>query len=282
MATWPVPPHAPRSLTPIIELTTPASARSIRLPEVDHEYDYRDESPIPQRTNQLFQNKQMGDNDGDSVYSQGSTRTIVPAVRLSDRVPDSASITSPPISPPANIRRLPSPSEGLPPPPRSLTSSVRDSTPRNIPPTSPRPISELNRQQRSDHGRHRAEEGQQQGEDEWDKASVATTSSAGIAGVGAGMKSTAPGPGTRPDSLQLSRQVSCPFWKHWGKLTISSANDQKHHRGSPQLFTRHSSTYHWLRLTASHRLQLSSQTAALHRALHQPRVGPALSMSLHR
>jgi hypothetical protein len=223
MATWHGPPHGARSLSPITELTTPASLRSISLPHVDHEYDYHDESPID------FRLRQADDGDGDSVYSQESTRTIVPA-EPSAAPAASLATASPPISPPANIRPFPSPTEGLPPPPRSLISSLRGSTPHNTPPASPglaylegsssiatTPIAPIGfagvqrsfaEQENVGSEKPGQDEEPEHGDEDWDRASVVTASSAGIAGVGAGMKSTAPGPRNRPNSLQGTSQVS--------------------------------------------------------------------------
>lgn len=239
MATYPGPTHAARSLSPITELTTPASARSINLPHVDAVYDYQDESPIQPLHYHHFDSLATGDGDGDgdSIYSQGSTKTVVP--EPSPTRPDSsAHNTSPLPSPPANVRAFPSPTEGLPPPPRSMTSSLRGSTHRPTPPASPGlayledsgsndttptapasqaglraaalvpsgPASSEEKREGQEHDHDREHDHE---DDEVDRASVASVSSAGIAGVGAGMKSTAPGPRSRPSSLQGFSPVSC-------------------------------------------------------------------------
>jgi hypothetical protein len=137
MATYPAPtPHIVRPLSPITELTTPSSARSISLPVVEDKiYDYNDESPIRPRA--LGEVEEERDGDGDSVYSQGSSCTVVPNDPVpSVEVSTSPSDDAPPISPPANIRPFPTPSGSLPPPPRSATLPTKSST-RPVPYPSP-------------------------------------------------------------------------------------------------------------------------------------------------
>jgi hypothetical protein len=107
------------------------------------------------------------------------------------------------------VRAFPSPTEGLPPPPRSMTSSLRGSTHRPTPPASPglAYLEDIGPALSEEKGADQEQDHDQE-DDEVDRASVASVSSAGIAGVGAGMKSTAPGPRSRPSSLQGFSPVS--------------------------------------------------------------------------
>ena len=216
MATYPAPtPHIVRALSPITELTTPASARSIALPVVEDKiYDYADESPIRPHGTREIEVKGEGEvaGDGDSVYSQGSSRTIVPNdVSSPIAGPASSSDQEPPISPPAIIRPFPTPSGSLPPPPRSATLSTRSSARPNLPISSG--LAYL-----QDTGPAFASSVTpnvtpidvilDMEDEDVDRRSLASVSSAGIAGVGAHVKSTAPGPRSRPGNIIVCEQVS--------------------------------------------------------------------------
>lgn len=227
MATYPAPtPHIVRPLSPITELTTPSSARSISLPVVDDKiYDYNDESPIRSRT--LGGLEEERDGDGDSIYSQGSSRTVVPNDPPTTAAGSlSPSDVSPPISPPANIRPFPTPSGSLPPPPRSATLPIKSSA-RAVLPISPglaylqdtgsafaSPISP---------GAQTPIDQLEKEDEEVDRMSLASVSSAGIAGVGAHVKSTAPGPRSRPASINVSEHVS-PYSRELYCILMYSTN----------------------------------------------------------
>jgi hypothetical protein len=196
MATYPTTAHIIRPLSPITELTTPASARSISLPVVDKEYDYQDESPIGR-------GGQADDGDGDSVHSQGSSSTVVPNAESSARPNTPPHDQVPPISPPANIRPFPTPSGGLPPPPRStlLTRNamlpispglayLQDTDPAISPDAQTQSVDQIGRD-----------------DEEIDGMSIASVTSAGIAGVGAHVRATAPGPRSRTSSIHVTDQV---------------------------------------------------------------------------
>jgi hypothetical protein len=170
-------------------------------------YNYQDESPS--RPYALSEVEEEEGGDGDSVYSQGSSCTVVPNDPASSITgSNSPSDQEPPISPPANIRPFPTPSGSLPPPPRSATLPVKSS--RTVLPLSPglaylqdtgsafaSPISPG------------AQTPIDQAEDEEvDRISLASVSSAGIAGVGAHVKATAPGPRSRPASINVPSNVS--------------------------------------------------------------------------
>lgn len=208
MATYPATAHIIRPLSPITELTTPASSRSISLPVVDREYDYQDESPIAQRGHADFDRD--GDGDGDSIYSQGSSSTLVPNAELSTRRPNTPPHDDVPISPPANVRPFPTPSGGLPPPPRSSLSArsavspvspglayLQDTDPIISSPISPdaqtHPVDQVER------------------DEEIDGMSIASVTSAGIAGVGAHVRATAPGPASQPSSIHVPDRVRLPL-----------------------------------------------------------------------
>jgi hypothetical protein len=197
MATYPTTAHIIRPLSPITELTTPASGRSISLPVVDKEYDYQDESPIGRRA-------QAEDGDGDSVYSQGSSSTVVPnAESTSHRADAPPHDEVPPITAPANIRPFPTPSGGLPPPPRSTLSTrnamqpisdglayPQDTDPAISPDAQTQSVDQIGRD-----------------DEEIDGMSIASVTSAGIAGVGAHARATAPGPRSRTSSIHVTDQV---------------------------------------------------------------------------
>ena len=213
MTTYPAPtPHIVRPLSPITELTTPASARSIRLPVVEDKiYDYNDESPIRPRAQAGMAEERDG--DGDSTYSQGSSCTVVP----NDPAPTAEVSTSPsddvpPISPPANIRPFPTPSGSLPPPPRSATLPVRSFSRPDLP-VSPglaylQDTGSAFASPISPGAQTPMDQTSEKEDEEVDRMSLASVSSAGIAGVGAHSKATAPGPRSRPGSFYVPEHVS--------------------------------------------------------------------------
>ena len=211
MATYPAPtPHIVRPLSPITELTTPASARSIRLPVVEDKiYDYNDESPIQSRARERVGEER----DGDSIYSQGSSCTVVPNDPASTAEEStSTSDDVPPISPPANIRPFPTPSGSLPPPPRSATLPVRSSTRPDLP-VSPglaylQDTGSAFASPISPGAQTLIDQTSEKEDEEVDRMSLASVSSAGIAGVGAHSKATAPGPRSRPGSFYVQEHVS--------------------------------------------------------------------------
>ena len=213
MATYPAPtPHIVRPLSPITELTTPSSARSISLPVVEDKiYDYNDESPIQPRA--LAGLDEERDGDGDSIYSQGSSCTVVPNdPALSGEVSTSPSDDAPPISPPANIRPFPTPSGSLPPPPRSATLPIK-SPARAVLPISPglaylQDNGSAFASPTSPGAQTPIDQGSEKEDEEVDRMSLASVSSAGIAGVGAHSKATASGPRSRPGSINVPEQVN--------------------------------------------------------------------------
>ena len=212
MATYPAPtPHIVRPLSPITELTTPSSARSIRLPVVEDKiYDYNDESPIRPRAQAGMGEERDG--DGDSINSQGSSCTVVPSDPAPPvEVSNSPSGDAPPISPPVNIRPFPTPSGSLPPPPRSAPLPVRSST-RPDPPVSPglaylQDTGSAFASPISPGAQTPIDQTSEKEDEEVDRMSLASVSSAGIAGVGAHSKATAPGPSGRPGGVDVPKQV---------------------------------------------------------------------------
>lgn len=224
---YPAPPHIVRSLSPITELTTPASARSIPLPPVGQAYDYKDESPVRPNTNHHNDHADAGGGDGDdddsdgdgaSTYSAGSGRTVVPTSAEPSPVvvsPSSAHVQDTALpSPPLTVRPFPSPTASLPPPPRNIStrndSPGRSSTPQlsslrlhhqpeeEEPSWLPYDRSPLEPSPQESHARESDDE-------DADRASVST---AGMAGIGASRWEDAiREKKARPKSLHTSRPV---------------------------------------------------------------------------
>ena len=209
------PPHVRvvRSLSPITELTTPASARSIPLPE-ENVYDYMDESPIhPHAPGRRVHQEEEKEDDGDSVHSQESNRTVVPSSSEPSPLPPSDS-SSPLPSPPSTIREFQSTTTGLPPPPRP-THSKGDSDSQPTTPRSSalqldaRAIRELKTFQDTEYDSPDEEnhDRDHDDDDEMDRASVSTVGMAGIGSVIYG--DAAKQKKHRPKSLHNSSHVSC-------------------------------------------------------------------------
>lgn len=219
------PPHAVRSLSPITELTTPASARSIALPLVEKAYDYndyKDESPIQPLTPDVLalvnghpNGFRHDDNDDRaSTHSEGSTRTVVPSSTEPSPLPPVSS-DSPLPSPPSALRPFHSPTASLPPPPRPISvkgeRSSQPSTPHSAavpldPPAVHEPTARLLEGDRPDHHYGEGTDGHDgPHDDEDDRMSVST---AGIAGIGSGtFAETAKKKKGRPKSLHGTRDV---------------------------------------------------------------------------
>lgn len=222
------PPHVVRSLSPITELTTPASARSIALPPVEKTYgydDYKDESPIqpltphgPPRVNSHSDpHDEHSEDDRESTHSSGSTRRVVPSSHEpSPLAPVSPS--SPLPSPPSTIRPFPSPTASLPPPPRPISTRGQAESQSSTPQSATGP---LDHPLLLDHipvpldgdDNHTTAQVEGAGEDEGytdhDEADRMSVSTAGIAGIGSGaFAETAKKKKGRPKSLHGTRDVS--------------------------------------------------------------------------
>lgn len=207
---YPPPISVVRSLSPITELTTPASARSIPLPS-DRTYDYQDESPIHPRTSGSLGRPEGEDEDDegdrDSSYSHESNRTVVPSPAEPSPLPGSDS-SSPLPSPPSTIRAFSSPATGLPPPPPPIHSRADNHSQPTTPRSSalqlePQAIREL-KIFLGDVGNDSPDA--EEDDDEMDRASVST---AGMAGIGSGIYGDAVKQKKhRPKSLHVTSHVS--------------------------------------------------------------------------
>jgi hypothetical protein len=222
---YPPPLNVVRSLSPITELTTPASARSIALPLVDKPYDYKDECPIhPNILSADRGQEEDGNDDRDSTFSHGSNRTVVPSSAEPSPLPVSDS-SSPLPSPPSTIRAFSSPTTGLPPPPRPIhsrgDSHSQPTTPQSsalqLDPQAIRDLKTFQNQVDYDSPEEEQEEG-----DEMDRASVST---AGMAGIGSGIYSDAVKQKKhRPKSLHNTSHVG--NLTQTATCTITIADDQ--------------------------------------------------------